>query len=494
MSANLVTAAIATAQTDAQTQGQLSLSSSGMDAGASSSASTAASGTPPGDSYMTRYVPEPNLWELGLFGGILFPSPSHRFIEPGSGLPQQDLDATGELGVRFAYFPSSFLGLELEGAIGPTATEDGSSAGMHAARGHVVLQYPGLSIVPFLVGGMGAMGASSEAMGTDTDPAFHFGAGVKAPLDAYVSARLDLRDNLTQRVGGSDGRQTHHPEVLLGIIFTLERSLPDVDGDGFADHRDDCPSVPGEHQGCPARDTDGDGVSDDTDECPEQPGIVPTGCPDGDADGVIDKNDACPAQAASTPNGCPAQEPCNCEDTDGDGITDAFDKCMQVPGPGPTGCPVKDADGDGIDDDKDKCPNEPETSNNFEDEDGCPDTIPEKIKRFSGVVEGIEFDYNSDRIRANSMKVLDEAVSVLKEYPELRFSITGHTDNQGTRDYNVELSRKRAESVKQYLVTAGVAADRLQTRGAGPDEPRADNKTAEGQQKNRRIEFAIIKK
>lgn len=458
-------------------------------------ASASASATPPAGNgaevpYMQRYVPEANLWELGLFGNIMFVSPSHRFIEPGSGLPQQDLDPAAGFGVRFAYFPLAFLGLEVDAAAMPSATEDGSSAGIHVARGHLIGQLPGSSITPFVLFGMGALGATSEMMGTDTDPAFHFGGGVKAALDAYISARLDVRDSMTQRVGKSDGEQTHHPEVMLGLTFTIERTQPDRDGDGFADHRDDCIDVPGETQGCPGADTDKDGVPDAVDECKDQAGPAPSGCPDTDADGVQDPKDSCPDKAGVAPHGCPA-EACPCTDSDADGVTDANDKCPKEPARTVDGCPVHDEDADGILDEVDKCPKEPETKNGFDDADGCPDEVPEAVKRFTGVIEGITFDYNSDRILPGGRTTLDAAAATFKDY-KMRVLITGHTDNKGERQYNVDLSARRAQSVKNYLVAAGVPTENLETRGAGPDEPRADNKTPEGQQLNRRIEFKIL--
>jgi OOP family OmpA-OmpF porin len=74
----------------------------------------------------------------------------------------------------------------------------------------------------------------------------------------------------------------------------------------------------------------------------------------------------------------------------------------------------------------------------------------------------------------------------------MRVAISGHTDNVGDRVHNVELSKQRADSVKTYLVGQGVEASRIDTRGAGPDEPIADNKQAAGRQKNRRIEFKML--
>ena len=83
-------------------------------------------------------------------------------------------------------------------------------------------------------------------------------------------------------------------------------------------------------------------------------------------------------------------------------------------------------------------------------------------------------------------------MAVLKEYPALRVAISGHTDNVGERDKNLTLSAARADSVKAYLVSQGINANRIETRGVGPDQPIADNKDAPGRQKNRRIEFKLL--
>ena len=114
------------------------------------------------------------------------------------------------------------------------------------------------------------------------------------------------------------------------------------------------------------------------------------------------------------------------------------------------------------------------------------------MKKFSGVIAGIQFDVNQDSIRAASFGVLDEAAKILSEYPELRVEITGHTDDTGAHDYNVKLSQQRADSVKGYLVSRGVSAARVATRGAGPSEPLASERTATARQKNRRIELILI--
>jgi len=183
------------------------------------------------------------------------------------------------------------------------------------------------------------------------------------------------------------------------------------------------------------------------------------------------------------------------------GILDEDDKCPNIPEDkdgfqDEDGCPEgnkNDRDGDGILDDVDKCPNDPETKNGFEDEDGCPDEVPEEVKEFTGVIEGIEFEFGKADIRDVSKSVLDRAIGILKEYDTIRLEISGHTDNVGTREQNLELSKDRAEAVKKYFVDHGIAEARLTTRGAGPDEPRDTNDTEDGRAKNRRTEFTISK-
>ncbi|MEM9458709.1 MAG: OmpA family protein, partial [Myxococcota bacterium] len=180
-------------------------------------------------------------------------------------------------------------------------------------------------------------------------------------------------------------------------------------------------------------------------------------------------------------------------DSDGDGILDPDDRCPDTPGVAAyQGCPIPDSDGDGILDPDDRCPDEPEKENNYQDEDGCPDEVPAEAQIFDGVIEGIFFDTAKSTIKAKSRPKLDRAVAVLKQYPDLRIEIAGHTDSQGDDTSNLELSRERAEAVKAYLTDRGIDGSRIRTRGAGETEPIADNATKKGRAQNRRIEFHRI--
>ena len=140
----------------------------------------------------------------------------------------------------------------------------------------------------------------------------------------------------------------------------------------------------------------------------------------------------------------------------------------------------------------DRCPKDAETKNNFEDQDGCPDEVPEVVKKFTGVIKGINFDSGKAKIRSSSFPLLDDAVGVLKQYPTLRLRVSGHTDNKGKKAKNQKLSEDRAAAVKEYLVSKGIESTRVETRGVGPDEPIADNKTNAGRTQNRRIEFELL--
>jgi OOP family OmpA-OmpF porin len=169
-------------------------------------------------------------------------------------------------------------------------------------------------------------------------------------------------------------------------------------------------------------------------------------------------------------------------DSDGDGVTDDLDRCPDTP-KGVTvdaqGCPL-DSDGDGVPDYLDKCPNTPKGAT--VDARGC--------WTYAAVVM---YDFNSATIKSEAYPMLDEAVLILKENPEMKVEIDGHTDNKGSAAYNMTLSERRAKSVKKYFVDQGVEAERLTTKGFGLTKPAASNDTKEGRAKNRRVELTPVK-
>ena len=237
---------------------------------------------------------------------------------------------------------------------------------------------------------------------------------------------------------------------------------PDADGDGIPDHLDKCPETPNgvevDAAGCPI-DSDGDGVPDYLDKCPSTPKGV-----------EVDTN------------GCPI-------DSDGDGVPDNVDKCPGTPKGvrvDASGCPV-DSDGDGVPDHLDKCPGTPRGVP--VDDKGCPIAGIEVAGDEWFVRGQVLFDSNRDTIKPEAAEVLLRVADYLKKNQQLNVEIQGNTDSAGPLAWNMKLSEMRAEAVKKYLVTNGVAAGRLTTKGFGPNEPLAQNNTAEGRAQNRRVDF-----
>ncbi len=266
---------------------------------------------------------------------------------------------------------------------------------------------------------------------------------------------------------------------------SLYNGCPDTDGDGIIDSKDDCPTVAGieAFKGCP--DTDGDGIKDDEDACPEVPGpLVNNGCPDTDNDGLFDFIDNCPEVAGPKENnGCPWP------DTDQDGTLDKDDDCPNTPGPREnSGCPYTDSDNDGLRDKDDKCPNTPGPIEN----DGCPEIEEEVEEILKMAFENLEFETGKDIIKVESIPSLTELAEVLVKKPEWKLQISGHTDNVGNDQANLVLSKKRAEAVKNFMISQTIASERLYVLFFGETMPIATNDTKEGRQKNRRVEMKII--
>jgi len=465
---------------EAEAQGGVSLGASGGDAAADADADAkpkkAKKNKRKDQKWIRRWAPERNMWELGIFGGVIFPHPRLELFESDFALPEQGFRPYDTLapegGLRVAFYPLRVLGMEVEGAVMPTGVDNGESALMYTARGHLIAQIPFWSVTPFVLAGASGLGVVSDrnAVGNDIDLGFHFGGGVKIFMSRYTALRLDVRDVMSARRGVGES-VVHSPEVLLGFSLVLGRKNVeppkgpvDTDGDGIFDPDDECVTVPGvaEYEGCPIPDTDGDGILDPDDECVHDPGV-------------------------------PEYKGCPIPDTDGDGILDPDDECIDEPGvPEYKGCPIPDTDGDGILDPDDKCIDEPETKNDYEDSDGCPDEVPKEVSKFTGAIRGIFFDTNKASIRPKSLKVLKQALKVLEDYPDLRLEISGHTDDRGDDAHNLELSQRRADAVKEFFVTAGIDAGRFETRGAGETEPIESNQTKKGRAKNRRIEFKLL--
>jgi outer membrane protein OmpA-like peptidoglycan-associated protein len=244
-----------------------------------------------------------------------------------------------------------------------------------------------------------------------------------------------------------------------------------------------------------ATDSDGDGVTDDRDRCPNTPAgavVDAHGCPkDSDGDGVYDGVDDCP----DTPRGAKVDSRGCPEDSDRDGVYDGLDQCPDTPRGAKVdsrGCPL-DSDRDGVYDGLDDCPDTPRGKK--VDSSGCPEaekpaTVFEGKKTL--VLEGVNFETNSAKLTHGSHATLDKVAESLRDSPDVRVEIAGHTDSSGSDSHNLTLSKARAESVRDYLVREGVESSRLVAKGYGETRPIEDNGTAAGRAKNRRVELTRI--
>jgi OOP family OmpA-OmpF porin len=240
-------------------------------------------------------------------------------------------------------------------------------------------------------------------------------------------------------------------------------------------------------------DTDEDGVDDSKDMCPGTPPGVKVdefGCPlDSDNDGVPDYLDKCsntPIGVKVDREGCPL-------DSDGDGVPDYLDKCSNTPtgvSVDANGCPL-DTDEDGVPDYLDKCPKTPKGTE--VDSIGCPvkiEVVKTKIKKI--VLSGdTNFEFDKAALLPNAYPVLDSLAVTMKENPDFKWVVEGYTDAIGSASYNMDLSRRRAQAVVDYLVSKGIDKSNLQVVPYGESNPIATNRTQEGRAMNRRVEIKV---
>ena len=196
---------------------------------------------------------------------------------------------------------------------------------------------------------------------------------------------------------------------------------------------------------------------------------------DRDEDGVPNDYDLCPDTFGLAAFG-------GCPDTDGDGVADKDDLCPKVKGLIEFGgCP--DTDGDGVADNKDKCPDVKGTDN------GCPAEVKEVVKTVTKSIEGerkVYFPYNSAELDLNAKVILDDLTSDMTADSAYNVSIVGHADNRGTVGYNDNLSVRRAQAIRNYLVSKGLTSASISTNGVGEAQPASTNNTDSGRAINRR--------
>jgi len=292
---------------------------------------------------------------------------------------------------------------------------------------------PDKEIVPYVAAGLGTI-SINDTIGTDTNGLFNYGAGFKYFLSKTFAFRGDVRHIFDFEDSNNNFAFTMGFAYMFGGKKTVAPASAAV-------------SV----------DSDGDGVYDDLDECPGTPAGVSVdtvGCPmDADGDGVYDHLDTCPG----TPAGM------------------AVDNA---------GCPV-DSDGDGVFNDRDKCPGTPFGIK--VDDKGCPLPIKEEVS----IELKVEFDFDSAVVKNEYHVHINDVAEFLKKYPQVAAVIEGHTCSIGTEEYNMKLSRRRAESVMRHLIDNGVDSGRMKAIGYGESMPIADNNTNEGREKNRRVMASI---
>lgn len=258
---------------------------------------------------------------------------------------------------------------------------------------------------------------------------------------------------------------------------------PDRDGDGIIDKYDDCPDISGEanFKGCPDRDHDG--IMDIDDKCPTDAGTPELkGCPDKDGDGIGDAEDLCPERKGNERNkGCP-------DDRDGDGVYDEDDKCPDVAGDIKTGgCPDNDSDNDGLSDFEDDCV----LTSGPKENKGCPLITDDILQLIENTSNNLKFLNNSAEIDPSSFIFLEKLANWMNSQPNILLKLLSHTDNEGTESIQLQKSKERAESVKQYLINKNVSPLKISYEYFGSSKPIANNNLPEGRAKNNRVEFKV---
>lgn len=266
---------------------------------------------------------------------------------------------------------------------------------------------------------------------------------------------------------------TNHTQFALGLAYRF--SNKDKDGDGVRDNIDRCPNTPGskEGEGCP---DDGVLIVDNT--------KIASINFDSDNDGIPNSTDACPDLAGSTNyNGCPVP------DSDGDGVLDNVDHCPQMAGLiANEGCPFLDTDNDGVIDSEDNC----SEIFGLEGNNGCPEAEIDVPLEMTKISKQIRFITNEDAFTPKTYLILQDIISYIKEYPNSKFRIEGHTDSIGSYKNNKILSQKRANTVKAYLISKGISAFKLEAIGLGESKPIESNMYHPGREINRRVEIIQV--
>ena len=291
--------------------------------------------------------------------------------------------------------------------------------------------------------------------------------GETAWFDPYVALGIGyskIGANGDFKVNGSYGANFW---VFENVGLNLESSYNHAFNDNNTDYFQHSAGIVYRFDGTKKiKDSDGDGINDDEDKCPYEFGVPSLqGCPepvrpietDSDEDGILDKDDRCPNEKGFIEN---------------------------------QGCPWPDTDGDGILDKDDKCPNEKGVASN----DGCPveevKTTPvvdntALLNELAGIV--VYFDFDKDNIKSSETSKLDRMASIINQLgSSYTYDIQGNTDEIGAKNYNYDLSQKRANVVIDYLISKGISKSAFSSDALGETNTVSDSNAL-----NRRVEIKI---
>src|SRR5437773_918620 len=345
-----------------------------------------------------------------------------------------NLDSQIGGGGRLGYFFNNVVSAELDGGYQSPNPKTGSAAPTLAlGSASLVLNFGTARNLSYVLGGYSRLDFENIAPYRFTDNAVHGAIGDRIFLGDRAALRFEVRGFYTPNTGFAGGDWAGHVVGSLGLsVFTRSGPAPDQDHDGVPDRRDACPDTP--------------------------------------------------VGATVDARGCPT-------DSDRDGVPDGLDKCPNTP-PGAevddVGCQrFKDSDGDGVDDAKDRCPGT--APGTRVDAAGCP--ILFTPERTPVILRGVIFETGKSALKPESFSVLYIVVPWLNANPVIRIELAGYTDNTGSSTTNLRLSQARADAVRAYLGSKGVAPGRMVTKGYGATNPIAPNTTAAGRTQNRRVEL-----
>lgn len=374
-------------------------------------------------------------------------------------------------------------------------------------------------------------------------------------VNASLGLNINFGERLSNKLGASAKVQDRDYDSIADDIDgcpdvygpVVSNGCPDADGDGIKDSQDKCPTQAGyanllgcldsdydgvidpedacpnqygeELDGCPTAklaDKDGDNVPDERDECPETPGFFTAlGCPDADGDGVKDSEDTCPNEYGSKSNkGCAVaqaivQTPESTKpaiNTESPAMNSSVSVVKEQPVAAATK-PTKKGKEKGKEKVKEvvaettppvvietptevttkpaRLNNPPTNPNeNVSDEEFC--------KRVSmSDLGNAYFNVNVAKPQDNSFNTLSNVVDIMRRCSDLKITISGHADADGNEVSNLELSQKRANAIKDYLIKKGISARRLIIQAFGESKPANGNDSVDGKQVNRRVEFEL---